>query len=270
MLDTGKESEGPRYIVRDKILKLISSNPTYTIVDIKRIVGEVFDVGRGSSKLKGTAATFEYIYKRILQDYVYPQLEKAQRTQLRQKEVQYEYEMQKKARIDDLTGLYRRDYFKERLSEEIVKNKTYWFAMIDLDHFKACNDDYGRHEAGDVVLKKVSEILRENFEKDGLLGRWGGEEFLLAVPQNKIDDAAFNDKIEKLRREYTQFVSDNYTKPDSAFKGTMSLGLYKTDFNDSRESIDRSISRADIALYEAKKTRNTIVSLTSQISAPKN
>jgi diguanylate cyclase (GGDEF)-like protein len=126
--------------------------------------------------------------------------------------------------------------------------------MIDLDYFKKINDQYG-HEAGDKVLKKISVLLLENTRDDDYVGRFGGEEFIILMP-NCDEEKAFG-LAERIRTiiEKTPIVID---KAGLSVNVTISVGiscLYPEGNNDSD-----TISEADKALYSAKdKGRNLVI-----------
>lgn len=93
---------------------------------------------------------------------------------------------------DPLTGLYNRRMVMERLRDETAMvaagGESYCIAVIDVDHFKSVNDQYG-HEVGDRVLVEMAHTLASNIEGDALCARWGGEEFVLILPQSSLDEA---------------------------------------------------------------------------------
>ena len=157
---------------------------------------------------------------------------------------------------DDLTGLYNRRHFLERLEEELsLANRNHtplYLAIIDLDHFKRVNDNYGHH-SGDEVLSRFARIASQGLRKSDLLARYGGEEFVVLFPH--ATEAACEAALERLRRRFAEqgysFASD--------IKTTFSAGL--TAFQPG-ETADQLIKRADSALYEAKsRGRNQVVQL---------
>ena len=120
--------------------------------------------------------------------------------------------------------------------------------MIDLDHFKSCNDDYG-HDKGDEVLRTFGSLLNETLGSDSFAGRYGGEEFAVAVPESVTDP---DERLATVRGKYQGYVSPLYTKSDSLFRGTMSAGIYDVDFSNPRESVETAVKKADTALNIAK------------------
>lgn len=150
---------------------------------------------------------------------------------------------------DPLTGLFNRRYLEELLSREIEraerKNTPLAFIMIDVDHFKRFNDKYG-HEAGDVVLREVGYLLRENFRGSDIACRFGGEEFLLFLYDTTAEVA--KERAEDLRQKVHK-IQVKYGK-DILEKISISQGIstFPQDGNNSEELI----AAADHALYRAK------------------
>jgi diguanylate cyclase (GGDEF)-like protein len=157
---------------------------------------------------------------------------------------------------DELTGLYAYRYFILRLHSELERSKRYnvslSLVMMDIDHFKKINDTYG-HETGNIILKQVSEILKENTRKADIVFRYGGEELCILLTHTPKEGAfSYSEKIRKFIEEYP-FAGNK------AIKVTLSFGIaaYPEDNVYSGKEI---INAADIALYHAKETgRNRVV-----------
>ncbi|MBE6159877.1 MAG: GGDEF domain-containing protein [Lactobacillales bacterium] len=156
----------------------------------------------------------------------------------------YKLEIRKLKR-DYLTDLYNRFAIIEKLEE--LKGTQYTLIMGDIDHFKRINDGYG-HLVGDYVLKGISELLVKHIGKDGIVGRYGGEEFLIIIPTLKIEEA-YN-LIENIRKliEKTK-IKVKYNDCIKEFYVSMTFGLTNSDIN---KSINEIIGEADNALYTGK------------------
>ena len=153
------------------------------------------------------------------------------------------------ARTDALTGLANRRPAIERLGE-LSKPGTEQFslAIVDFDHFKVLNDEFG-HVCGDRVLATIGHELSRNVRQSDLIARWGGEEFLILLPDTTVDDAA--ELMERVRHAVDHVA---VYCPDHLHHVTVSIGIGAG----SDESMD-AIRRADAALYEAKEAgRNQV------------
>jgi len=162
-------------------------------------------------------------------------------------------EITKKANHDMLTGLYNRSKFEEIFAYELSQVKRYGYelslALADIDHFKLFNDRYG-HLVGDEVLKLVGNTLVSCTRSTDTVARWGGEEFVMLLPQTAIDDAVV--LLEKCRKKVEDLHYKEYGKI------TLSFGATSYKKGDTLKSM---LQRADEALYEAKaQGRNQVVS----------
>lgn len=155
------------------------------------------------------------------------------------------------ATIDKLTDIYNRHKFEDILKQEIERTKRYKsplsLVMFDIDHFKNINDTYG-HQVGDYVLKTMANIVRNNIRITDFFGRWGGEEFMILMPETIIKNAG--ELAEKIRN-----IIENYIFEDVK-SVTISCGVTQFIKDDTFDSF---IKRVDDALYHAKKRgRNRI------------
>lgn len=160
---------------------------------------------------------------------------------------------------DALTNLYNRRYIFERLQTELSEfkrgDKNFAIAILDIDHFKKINDTYG-HLAGDFILRELSSKLASGIRDYDLVGRYGGEEFIIVL-QNENRESAFH-KIESILVEIrdTAFVYDSQT-----IFITFSAGITDSEEFDKKADIESFIERADNRLYKAKNSgRNRVVS----------
>jgi len=160
------------------------------------------------------------------------------------------------AHYDSLTGIYNRGTFLEECARELSRcargGPGFSLAVFDLDHFKLVNDRYG-HPVGDRVLKSFAEVLRASIRKHDTVGRYGGEEFALLMPNTGKDTAAR--VAERVRREVeTRGVMAEGRRIEVTVSG--GVAAYGTD----GEDWDALLSAADTALYTAKDGgRNRIV-----------
>jgi len=159
--------------------------------------------------------------------------------------------LSKMATTDKLTGLWNRRYFEDRVGQETLIAGRYGHPLsiliFDIDHFKRVNDTHG-HLAGDHVLVELSARTRLHIRATDLACRWGGEEFMIVMPDTNIEGAVV--VAEKLRSAFAVDPVEGVGKVTASFGvATYQLG----------ESIDRWISRVDRALYEAKDSgRNAV------------
>ncbi len=164
-------------------------------------------------------------------------------------------ELEASANTDTLTGLLVRRAFLLRFTQEMDRSrrtgKPLAVAILDLDHFKRVNDTYG-HPVGDLVLKRFADVLRRQLRSIDIAGRWGGEEFVVLLPETPIDQATL-----VLDRVRCAIAEERFPSPADNLVVTMSAGLTGVDFvTDNPEEI---IGMADKALYEAKESgRNRV------------
>lgn len=164
-------------------------------------------------------------------------------------------EIEKLAITDSLTELYTRRYFLERFEEElkrsILRKLPLSFLIMDVDHFKNINDEFG-HLTGDQILREIGEIISQNIREIDIAGRYGGEEFTVALPDTNQEGARF--AAERIRSAVKKKVIKAY---DATIQTTLSIGT--TTFPQDGKMVNELIDRADWALYRAKKMgRNCI------------
>lgn len=149
---------------------------------------------------------------------------------------------------DYLTNLPNRRYMTKRINEEVDRSKRsqrkMTLIMADIDSFKKINDTYG-HDCGDLVLKKVSEIMQSNTRKQDVISRWGGEEFLLMLPETDVDGG--RNVAEKIQ---AAIAADAIHYGEKEILVTITLGVAEFDFD---LDVDENIKRADKAMYIGKQ-----------------
>lgn len=166
------------------------------------------------------------------------------------------------ATTDPLTRLLNRRALRERIALEDRRQqrepKPLSFVLADVDHFKAINDQHG-HEVGDQVLVQVAAALSEGMREVDHLARWGGEEFLIVLPDT--DEATAAQVAERLR----QAVAQLRTSGAQGHAVTVTLGVAQRS---AAESPDQAISRADEALYAGKRAGRDRVVCASDVAVP--
>ncbi|MBI4398523.1 MAG: diguanylate cyclase [Candidatus Omnitrophica bacterium] len=153
---------------------------------------------------------------------------------------------------DSLTGLFNLAHFKGLLEAEFhvseEKKKPLCVIMLDIDHFKNFNDQYG-HQTGDLILRDTARVFRSSGRETDVSARYGGEEMIMMLPDTKIEEAL--EIAERIRKNIESYEWKNYS-----YKVTVSLGV---SWLESDNDIEELIKRADDALYRAKrKGRNRV------------
>ncbi|NLL86368.1 MAG: diguanylate cyclase [Syntrophomonadaceae bacterium] len=170
-------------------------------------------------------------------------------------------ELRRLATIDSLTEASSRRHFMEQSSLSIkqakIKEQQVALILLDIDHFKQVNDTFG-HQVGDCTLKAITEICRDNIRPDDLLGRYGGEEFMILLMDTSLDEATL--VAERIRcKVATTPIKIN----DNLISVTASMGVAVTD-SVSEADIEALLRKADQALYKAKAAgRNTVIQASS-------
>lgn len=162
---------------------------------------------------------------------------------------------ERRARLDALTGLYNRRGFFEHANmlhgQARRYNHPYAVAMIDIDHFKSVNDTWG-HKTGDVVLEAVSRVISETLRETDIVGRIGGEEFAVLLPETLMDEGA------QLADRVRQTVQNTAIQaPTNTINVTISIGIAALD--PASHPLEDIIAHADTALYQAKNAGRNMV-----------
>ncbi len=146
--------------------------------------------------------------------------------------------------IDPLTGLLNRQGLSEYIEQYFPMDaeKLVSMVVIDIDHFKKINDSLG-HDGGDVVLKRVSQLIQSNTRQSDQIARWGGEEFVLVLPETRLDDAFL------IAEEMRALVATDNFNQFPELRVTISLGVGTSD---GKIPFHQLFRRVDMALYEAK------------------
>ncbi len=159
------------------------------------------------------------------------------------------------SRVDALTQLYNRGYWESVLEQEFKRHKRYSdtasLLMMDLDHFKSINDNYG-HTVGDDVLRAVANVLSTSIRETDLAGRYGGEEFGIIMAGTSLEGG-----LSLAERIRTRVEALTIQSGDVELTVTCSMGI--TVFDESLPTHEALIARADDALYQSKKNgRNQV------------
>jgi len=166
---------------------------------------------------------------------------------------------EKEAITDPLTSLNNYRYFRTESERELLRseryNKPFSLAIIDIDNFKPYNDKHG-HLAGDKVLIALAKLLRENTRKSDIIARYGGDEFIIILPELELIKA--KSLAEKLCDKMHQ--SEELKKLDlKSVELSISIGI--ASYPESGKTIDKLLKKADNALYAAKKSGKNTVSI---------
>ena len=166
-------------------------------------------------------------------------------------------ELENIAYVDGLTGLFNRrwmnEYFKRQITRALNDNKPLALFLADLDHFKRINDING-HMVGDEVLFAVATVLTQQIRPTDLLARFGGEEFAMILPETSSNEAKQIAERIRLAIESTRLGFDNGNIQE--IHVTLSIGITNLMLGDD---INQLLSRADLALYQAKENgRNRV------------
>ncbi|WP_432719776.1 diguanylate cyclase [Jeongeupia wiesaeckerbachi] len=160
-----------------------------------------------------------------------------------------ETELQHRATTDGLSGLANRAHFMDVANHELIRAQRYGrpltLMMIDIDHFKRINDEYG-HDAGDAAIRAIAALCRSTLRDADLIGRLGGEEFAALLPETPMPMALLVAERLRARIESHELIIPS----GETIRFTTSIGLTALAPNDAL--IDPLLKRADLALYEAK------------------
>jgi len=164
------------------------------------------------------------------------------------------------ANADSLTGLpnRRRTYElgKEAMAKALEDKLPLTVAVVDLDHFKSINDRFG-HAGGDQVLQEFARVCRESIRAEDILGRWGGEEFLIVMPGASLDVALI-----ALERVRTLALRIELPSMSAGLRVCLSAGLASLEPN--LKTLDELIARGDAALYRAKHEGRDLVRIADE------
>jgi diguanylate cyclase (GGDEF)-like protein len=167
-------------------------------------------------------------------------------------------QMKEMAITDAVTQLYSRRHFTTQVQAEVERSNRHGSAlsilMVDIDKFKRVNDTWG-HNAGDVVLRSVAHVCKDSLRLNDLVGRWGGEEFAVALPETGLREAEV--VAERLRR-----AVDEMTVPVGSDMARVTVSVGVACLNAETSTLEALVDSADRALYNAKQAgRNRVCTL---------
>ncbi len=216
----------------------------YKLGDVRGGISVTFDIEDIQDKLR--VNTYLIIFGGIITTSLLLGLIYFFTGKLTKKISEAQQQLKKMAITDDLTGIFNRRHIISRFEEEFEKarrlKKSLGCIMLDIDNFKSINDSYG-HYIGDDILKEVSNRIKNSVRIYDVLGRYGGEEFLVVLPDTNFEDTKI--LAERVREGIRKDLLANINV-------AISLGV--TCIQDKDESINDIIKRADKGLYMAKST----------------
>jgi len=163
------------------------------------------------------------------------------------------------SKIDGLTGIKNHREFKDVFYSELLRarwfNRPFGVIMLDIDNFKTYNDTNG-HPQGDVLLKKLAELIRENLKDTDVVARYGGEEFAVLMPETSKEETA--NVAERLR---TLIEWCKFPKEESQPGGSLTVSIGVSGFPEDGDTVDQLLSAADSSLYRSKHEGKNRVSV---------
>ncbi|EQB34831.1 hypothetical protein M947_10190 [Sulfurimonas hongkongensis] len=244
------------YIKGDKLIKIfLFAHTFYLIFSVYALLYFIGFVGYNYVSSHGTSIGL--IIEALLLSYLVAYKFKIME-QEKEEEKLKQIELKLLASTDPMTKLYNRRYFTE-ISQEVLyiskrEKKNLSILMIDIDRFKRVNDTFG-HQFGDEVLINLSRLLLDSQRKSDIVCRYGGEEFVILLPNTALQDATL--LAEKLRKQVESFTL--ISPKDEDFNFTVSIGVAQIDV-ENEPDIEKALKRADDALYIAKNSGRNRVS----------
>ena len=217
-----------REILQDSLNSLIASHKKHIEFDVQ--------IPKKNGQLIWVNVSIKAVYDSEEPRFIYLLKDVTKRKEEKEK-------LRRLANLDQLTNIYNRRKFQELFELEYKRNKRYKRSLscifFDIDHFKSINDNFG-HDIGDSVLKELSSLVLNSIRETDFFARWGGEEFVILLPETS-KDVAFH-IAENLRKKIKKEV---FTKVKDV---TVSLGVAEL----KTEDMKTFLKRADQALYKAK------------------
>lgn len=247
------------YIKGDKLVKIFLF--AHTIYLFFSVYALMYFIGFAESNyLSSHGTSIGVIIEALLLSYMVAYKFKIMKEEKEEEKLK-QIELKLLASTDHITKLYNRRYFNE-ISKEVLniskrEKKQLSILIIDIDNFKNVNDTYG-HQFGDAVLINLSRLFLDNQRKSDIVCRYGGEEFVILLPNTSLENAT---KIAEKLRMLTE--SSTLVSPkDEYFNFTVSIGVAQIDV-ENEANIENALKRADDALYVAKNSGRNRVSAKS-------
>jgi diguanylate cyclase (GGDEF)-like protein len=231
----------------DNILSLPKSHPAYCIP---------FNIGRGTQVLVHMLLPLSETWTEARRQLAHTYVNTAHSALM---SLHLLSEAEKQSMTDALTGLYNRRSMEQLLQREVALSERHGhplsLVMIDMDKFKEINDGHG-HAAGDYMLKSFADCVRITLRKTDLAFRYGGDEFVIALPQTQVDQA--QQVVQKLRQAYGS-VDFADAIANLEHQPTLSIGLAERSKATNLLTLAALLGGADQALYDAKANNRNCV-----------
>lgn len=163
---------------------------------------------------------------------------------------------------DFITGLFNRRHFDSRLEEEVARTRRHRtplsLILTDIDHFKKVNDRHG-HQAGDAALREVASRIKKMFRREDVVARMGGDEVAILLPDTPIDES-----ITKAQSMRERIASMPVHLEDTSAPIPLTISAGVATVEHASDSGDDLVRRADDALYEAKRKRNSVAAVQTE------
>jgi len=190
------------------------------------------------------------------------------------RDIMQNYALKQENITDSLMGIFNRRYLDRRLKDETERALSYSqplsIFLIDIDHFKLVNDNYG-HQVGDLVLKNIAQLIKRSLRESDVLARFGGEEFVVILPRTQGSTSyTLAERIRHVVADFQQVIPRDSDNEPLSINVTVSIGV--AELNAQCKDCQCLIENADRALYQAKRNgRNrVIISKRSNTDTKKN
>ncbi len=248
----------------EEFARLVRTGPRHRLTPV--IFVERGERDRDRVREAFEAGGYDVIFLPIRREELISRLENMTRiNHLQQRLMELNHRLAQLANYDALTGVANRRHFLDRFRLEVERARRYHrplgVLLLDIDHFKRINDNHG-HQAGDEVLRWLGKLLRENFRKVDLIGRLGGEEFMVLLPETSPEGLA-----KAAERFRARVAADPLFFQGEEIPFTISIGGLSR-VPGEEETASTLYSEADALLYEAKRAGRNCIRLPAGHPAP--